>query len=241
MPINPIASTTEGLLSKAPPIIPLEPDPPPLDSSDWPKYMVDAYHYFTEETVDGTSTAHPRNWGDTWLECVREFVGFQWHAGFPDGGPSFPPATEVRPSEIGVWMKNRRVWRDVELADQVKFSQQWWAWWSSLQPDSRSGDDKPTIDMDWAKLRKAGKNGFLLVVLSLVWWGKALGTDGGWQKAVAEVSDVLGCVKGTVPIIPERGPLIGSNAANIADGRPSKRHYEGVAIAEGSSKRRKRQ
>jgi hypothetical protein len=70
--------------------------------------MVDAYCYFTEEPgiKNSVSAAHTRDWGDEWMECLREFVEFQKCAGFPDVGPSFPPAAGLRPPEIGMWMKN---------------------------------------------------------------------------------------------------------------------------------------
>jgi hypothetical protein len=220
----------------------------PLDSSDWPQHMTDAYRYFTEETAlaDDVSTTNARNWGDQWSECLRNFVNFQWGAGFPDTGPSFPPATNLRPPEIGVWMKNRRPWKDMELADKEKFSQKWWTWWSSLQPDSRTCDDKPTIQMDWGKLSKAGKNGFLLIILSLVWWGKASNRDEGWLKAVVEVSKVLLCMRGTAGAIigvkKTAGlvPLSGSNGANTAHAVSSKRRRVGDEVVEGSTTKRQR-
>src|ERR1700683_3457289 len=60
-------------------------------------------------------------------------------------------------------------WKDVEIDDKEVFGWQWWAWWLSLQLDSWKCDDKPSTDMDWLKLQKPGKNGFLLIMLELVW------------------------------------------------------------------------
>jgi hypothetical protein len=109
--------------------------PPPIPS-DWPKHVVDAYHYLTEETaeIDGETTM--RNWGDIWFGCLQAFIAFQQCKGFPNGGQNFPPSTDVRPRKIGVWMKNGRRWKDVELVDKERFSRQWWDWWRSLQPKS---------------------------------------------------------------------------------------------------------
>ena len=220
----------------------------PLNSSDWPQHMMDAYHYFTEETAsaDDVCTTNARNWGDQWLECLRNFINFQRATGFPNTGPSFPPATNLRPPEISVWMKNWRPWKDMELANKEKFSQEWWAWWSSLQPDSRTREDEPTIQMDWGKLSKPGKNGFLLVILSLAWWGKVSNRDEGWLKAVAEVLKVLHCMRGTAGVIisvkKTAGwvPLTGSNGANTASTVSSKRRRDGDEVAEGSTAKRKR-
>jgi hypothetical protein len=95
--------------------------------------------------------------------------------------------------------------------------------------------------MDWGKLRKSGRNGFLLIILSLVWWGKASGGDEGWQKAVAEVSSVLCCMLGNPTSIsgpPGLGPLSGSSGANAAGAISSKRRREGGVT--GASKTKKR-
>jgi hypothetical protein len=197
--------------------------------------MVDAYRYLTEETalVNGETVA--RNWGDIWLGCLQAFVEFQRATGFPEGGSSFPPATDVWPCEIAMWMKGGRHWKDVELADKERFGQQWWDWWCSLQPKSRVPTDhrmfhsiSPTVDMDWSDLRKPGRNGFLLIMIVLVWWGKASNREGSWLKAVADVFEVLTCIqkasKGTAP---KNNPLCGSSAANAAGTVTSKRGCRG--------------
>jgi len=147
--------------------------------------MVAAYRYFMEVSLTDDAPPSPRNWGDEWLVCVQAYIEFQRRASFPDAGSSFPPAKGVRPPEIAVWMKNRRPWKDVEIKDTGIFSRQWWAWWLSLQPKSRicgSGADDnllPTLEMDWSQLQKPGKNGFLLMMLALVWWGQAVDRDPG--------------------------------------------------------------
>ena len=238
-----MAEALMAVPKSSPEIAPTPRDPP--DVSDWPKHMVDAYRYFTEETVviDETSTTNGRNWGEGWLDCLEGFVGFQRRACFPDVGPSFPPAAGIRPPEIGIWMKNRRLWKDVEIVDKEGFGLQWWEWWTSLQPGSRTRNDEPAVEMDWSKLQKAGKNGFLLIMLSLVWWGKASNTDERWQRAVAEVSAVLHCMlvapSDTVDKLPTHRPLSSSTAANAAGTLSSKRRREGK-VTEGASKRRKR-
>lgn len=171
-------------------------------SSDWPKHFVDAYRYlagygFTKEGDEMTTL-----WRDEWVVCLQSFVKFQEQAGFPDLGPSFPPSTDVRPSEIAVWMKNGRHWKEVVIADIEKFRQRWWAWWHSLQPESRVCDDITLIpaspDSDWSSLSKPGRNGFLLIMVSLMWWGKGSNQDGPWIHAVAEVTAVIACLNHTV-------------------------------------------
>lgn len=199
----PPANNHQGTIPSSPsrsstPTPPLEPE---YDRSKWPQHMLDAYQYFTQEAtaIDDVSTGNARSWGDQWLGCVREFVEFQRRANFPDTGPSFSPAVGVRPPEIASWMKNRRPWKDIEIEDAEVFGHQWWNWWFLLQPGTRTCDENgkqlsPAINMDWSDIEKPGKNGFLLVMMALVWWGRASNAGGGWLEAVKDVSKVLHCI-----------------------------------------------
>ena len=129
-------------------------------------------------------------------------------------------------------MKNRRPWKDVEIEDMEHFGRQWWAWWISLQPNSRICNKDtydtslPSLEMDWTLLKKPGKNGMLLIMLALVWWGKAVDRDNGWLKAVADVTVVLPCIlgvssmaSGVVNKAAKQGPLSGSGVANTKRSR----------------------
>jgi len=201
--------------------------------SDWPKHMVDAYRYLTEEPALINGETRTRNWGILWLLCLQAFVDFQQRAGFPDGGPSFPPSTSVRPREISVWMKNGRRWTDVDLDDTERFGKQWWDWWHSLQPKSRirryqSRSTSPTLEMDWSGLQKPGKNGILLVMISLVWWGSASSRDESWLAAIVDVTEVLTCMKNA------SGEMLGeSSVDNSASAVTSKRGRRGDSAATG--------
>ena len=214
--------------------------------------MVDANNYFTMETAvtDDVSVVNVRNWGDVWLSCVQNFIEFQQSAGFPDTGLSFPPATKIRPPEIGVWMKNHRLWKDVVILDKGEFGWQWWDWWISLQPGSRTCTDRnnvalPTVDMDWSNLRKPGKNSFLLIMLSLMWWGKVSDTDSEWLKAVTDVTAVLSCMHdasrtGSAINQPsKRSPLTNSTTANTASNVASKRPHGADEVEAGTSEKRR--
>ena len=216
------------------------------DTSDLPDHMVHLHAYLTREAarVDEHAGVKVREWGNVWEGCVREFVDFQRRANFPNTGPSFPPAAEVRPVQIATWMKNGRPWKDVEIDDEEVFGQQWWAWWLSLQPASRQRNDKPSSDMDWSKLQKPGRNGFQLIMLALVWWGVASNRDGEWLSVVADVKDVLQCMsefaKEPVKEAGRHGPLTRSGAANTSRLVSSKRGCEGEAMGEGPAKKKRR-
>lgn len=48
--------------------------------------------------------------------------------------------------------------------------------------------------MNWGDLRKEGRNGLLLIMMALTWWGKASETDMEWLQAVNEVSAAVSCM-----------------------------------------------
>jgi hypothetical protein len=114
----------------------------------------------------------------------------------------------VRPGEIVTWMKNHRKLVDVAIGDRVEFSEKWWAWWSTLQLDTRMRNTDGvmvalTAGMDWEKLWKPGRNGMLLVMLALTWWGSA-SNDESWEQAVVEVCAVLCCTNRSNAVRPKR-------------------------------------
>ena len=75
--------------------------------------------------------------------------------------------------------------------------------------------------MNWSCLQKPGRNRIQLLIILLVWWGKASDWDGSWLAVVVDVTDVLTWMQkaseGTlVHRTPEGNPLGGSSTANAA-------------------------
>lgn len=129
------------------------------------------------------------------------------------------------------------------LRSASAFVDDFWQWWSSLQPDDRAfnpdvpNNIRPTSEMGWTKLDKPGRNGFLLVMVQLTWWGNLLGNEAAWLRAVKDVTSVLRCLGvdesegNTLPSsIPgpavkrKTSPLASTTAANkkakVADTQP---------------------
>ncbi|KAJ7663694.1 hypothetical protein B0H14DRAFT_3539859 [Mycena olivaceomarginata] len=89
-----------------------------------------------------------------------------------------------RPGEYGDWMKEHRLMRDYPISDD--FGNELFQWWKELGPPTRwenVGDgDSQTKEPgrvqgwtgDWAKLQKRGRNGPVLLILGLAWWGQAI-------------------------------------------------------------------
>jgi len=155
-------------------------------------------------------------------------------------GGHFPAMTDNRPKEIGVWMKTRRTWMDIDIADIDMFSAAWWSWWKALQPDVRTCETAedmiaPTDDMDWRKLKKLGKNGLPLVMVTLSWWGRASSCGTGWKMAIRDVFDSITCMHRSISsqtTSPDM-PLGGLSGANVEAGRPVRERKRVPARDEG--------
>jgi hypothetical protein len=105
---------------------------------------------------------------------------------------------------VQVWLKNGRKYTNMpKLTDSDAFSLSWWVWWRSLQPECRLledgtlGQDVPDTNEAWEKVCRGGRNGFVIIVLTLSWWITAF--DGKVEDedllcAVADVTWVLGCM-----------------------------------------------
>lgn len=102
-----------------------------------------------------------------------------------------------RPAQIGKWVKAARQMNKPPSLAASTYPKQWAQWWSGLQPSWRRGDGllpSPLYVCDqgeWGPLRNCGKNGLGMVVLSLVWWGRALGKTPIWTAAVMDVARVM--------------------------------------------------
>lgn len=162
----------------------------------WPKHVADVYSFFMKTN---SKLGCEREWGVGWEECVEEYIEFQRLSGFPDEGEAYD--TVGRPAELKKWMKSHRLLKENNVG--VVFSRKYMAWWSSLQP----AQHPHTADSDWTTLRKAGKNGLLLVVLALVWWGGrgSSSRDAEWIAAVCDVTRAVRYMRISMPldVVPE--------------------------------------
>ncbi|TDL22273.1 hypothetical protein BD410DRAFT_704447, partial [Rickenella mellea] len=80
--------------------------------------------------------------------------------------------TENRPAEVKAFIKNGRDYkRDVGISKLVEYAESCRMWWriegSDPWPLTRA---RTPENETWGKIKRAGTNGFLIVVLTLVWW-----------------------------------------------------------------------
>ena len=98
--------------------------------------------------------------------------------------------------------------------------------------------------MDWTTLRKPGRNRFLLIMLSLTWWGKLSEIDNEWVLAVADVTEALRCLcQSSLEYASSPGPrkwklaALGSSGHNInvaPNKQPKQAKANALPPAEGS-------
>jgi hypothetical protein len=176
------------------------------DKSGWPQELINAFRAFERGKTWG---------GAEWASCVADFVALEQASGYPVKGDVLAPQGEknVRPEEIPTFMQRWRKWeKGVTLTSgigpastQGSFADRWWAWWMRAQPAAHvkaNGKLGPADAMpreEWVKFSKmAGKNGLLLYMGGLLWWGEAAAaaTDskmllGDWRVAVLDMACAL--------------------------------------------------
>ncbi|KAJ6517554.1 hypothetical protein DFH09DRAFT_940422 [Mycena vulgaris] len=113
-----------------------------------------------------------------------------------------------RPKAVKEWLIRARNWGMLmqlgtlgKRGQEGTFVGQWWIWWQALQPGERvffEGRLSEPDDADWSAMMKLnGKNGFLQVMATLLWWGHTANGDDPfaqleWLVAVEDVRWALG-------------------------------------------------
>ncbi|KAJ7813176.1 hypothetical protein B0H13DRAFT_2382726 [Mycena leptocephala] len=176
------------------------------ETDSWPEELQTAFAGF----------ARGKSWGgERWERCVLELVALERAWDFPGKGLlAVPNSAEDRPGEVERFMRYGRKWGSrMELASEIgpgtaknSFAGQWWNWWGVVQPESRKNGDSEMRRADevpreeWEEIgRMAGRNGVLLYVGALLWWGEAAAAAPeaeklleDWCLAVDDVAAVLG-------------------------------------------------
>ncbi|KAJ7025063.1 hypothetical protein C8F04DRAFT_1269670 [Mycena alexandri] len=153
--------------------------------------------------------------GADWVACIERLLALERAWGFRDKGLLTAPGEEKggRPKMVKEWMRYARKWEGkVDLMTRKvgprgvegSFAAQWWRWWGSVQPAERKGapDGSLTrLELEasaWEVLGKtSGRNGVLLFVGCLLWWGDAVAEEDDvslvedWKEAVSDVVWVL--------------------------------------------------
>jgi hypothetical protein len=175
------------------------------DTSEWTEEF--------RKTFEGLARA--KSWGgEQWERCVTQLIRLKKAWAFPSKGLLAAPNTsEARPGEVEKFMRYGRKWASpMELASEIgpravstSFADRWWTWWDLVQPQARKQEDgewkraEEIPSSEWAEVGKMpGRNGMLLYVGGLLWWGEAAAAAEDaesllqdWRCAVEDVAAVL--------------------------------------------------
>jgi hypothetical protein len=104
-----------------------------------------------------------------------------------------------RPKQVAWWIARHRRYSLVPAIENVgAYGRDWTLWWNALQPEWRQNvgregglpREEYQPSNDWACLQRSGRNGLLMVMIALAWWGQAkIGND--WLAAVRDVKRVM--------------------------------------------------
>ncbi|KAI0716930.1 hypothetical protein C8Q76DRAFT_616890, partial [Earliella scabrosa] len=150
-----------------------------------PGWLRDAYDHMKSKTCGAQFDRALALW--TELERM-----YRWQT------PTKSLGAKNRPEAIGRWLRvDRRVLaKTPNMPNEAEYADMWWSWWGGLQPGWRirgpSGRPCTGGEGPWDELSVPGKNGMLIVLLSLLWWhGIMSETRGDWEAAVRDVVWVL--------------------------------------------------
>lgn len=111
------------------------------------------------------------------------------------------------PDQIKWWIARKRSYDLLpSIPDIHQFGKAWLQWWAALQPPWRKpigGSALPPAvytsgDDNWGSLRVSGKNGVIILLISLVWWGRAGGSlTQDWKLAVSDLKRCLERMSGS--------------------------------------------
>ncbi|OJT12471.1 hypothetical protein TRAPUB_10979 [Trametes pubescens] len=167
----------------------LLPDVIMIDDDGWPDWLREAFDF-----MEGKQLGDDFTRALEWWSVVERTYDFETSAkGLP---------TEHRPPEVQHWLRvNRRVLKKPPvIKNEDTYCSAWWRWWSAMQPEWRVRDShgRPVAGGhgDWEVLKKPGKNGFLIVLLTLVWWREcaSVSTMADCSAAISDVSWVISAI-----------------------------------------------
>ncbi|TFK80228.1 hypothetical protein K466DRAFT_504261 [Polyporus arcularius HHB13444] len=156
-----------------------------VDDNGWPQWVRQCFDFMEAKQL-GSVFMRALEW---WTVLERSY---NW-----ENGKGLSVAH--RPEEVTEWLKvlRRNTAKSPSIKDEVAYAEKWWRWWGGLQPSwrPRGADGRPVVggEGDWADLKKPGKNGLLIVLLTLTWWDDAAtdATRSQWHAAVEDVSWVI--------------------------------------------------
>ncbi|PPQ79593.1 hypothetical protein CVT24_010043 [Panaeolus cyanescens] len=136
--------------------------------------------------------------GSEWVKLVEKWAEFEVKLNHAEM-ERLP--CDHRPNEVAQWVKRARdTWYPTSI-DAAQYAASFDQWWATLQPDWRLEDgeiQRHLVEGDWSDLRRSGKNGLIVVVAALFFWGLHAWNDETmralWLDAVRDCDTVISCL-----------------------------------------------
>ncbi|KAJ7318376.1 hypothetical protein DFH08DRAFT_655029, partial [Mycena albidolilacea] len=133
------------------------------------------------------------DFGTSWSELVGVWYSREESKGFVAPVSHLRHPAKLRPAQVGAWVQRARTGTPT-IPDVERFAAAWAAWWQDINPVWR----KTTLPMPrteagpWTSMDYPGPNGFLNVLMCLMWWRERVeNAPGAWKEAVEDVMWVL--------------------------------------------------
>ncbi|KAF8131313.1 hypothetical protein K438DRAFT_1788307 [Mycena galopus ATCC 62051] len=132
-----------------------------IDCSEWPESLVHAHAYLAE-----------KKWGPDWTALLNALVRHEWSLHFCDDDGKLPELRS-RPQEFADWMKQHRVMKDYTIGKD--FGAKLYEWWKGEEEPGKKNVSQNVDNFEsWSMLRSRGRNGPVLLILGLAWWGQTI-------------------------------------------------------------------
>ncbi|CDO70036.1 hypothetical protein BN946_scf184551.g4 [Trametes cinnabarina] len=157
-----------------------------LDKDGWPSWLREAFDYMENQQL-----------GKDFMRAVEWWTVLERAHGLETSSRGL--GTTHHPPEVHHWLRVQRCVLDKPLVidDEAAYCLSWWKWWAGVQPDwhERNVNGRPVTGGtgDWDALDVPGRNGMLIVLLSLVWWRAAASSEtlNDWNMAVMDILYVV--------------------------------------------------
>ncbi|TDL13268.1 hypothetical protein BD410DRAFT_810697, partial [Rickenella mellea] len=126
---------------------------------------------------EGFANMAVKNYSTEWISTLQVWAGIEQ---LGDGTGNKYHTTTNRTEWVSWWIKRRRTTNPPPIVDVPEYIKQWDDWWTEVTADQEG-------------LFRLGKNGFINILMTLVWW-RDVGKGNellGWDAALAKVKAVM--------------------------------------------------
>ncbi|KAK7000632.1 hypothetical protein R3P38DRAFT_2797323 [Favolaschia claudopus] len=145
-------------------------------------------------TKGGRQLARGKDFGPLWETVTSLWASREEKHGFQSPVRAKGLSAKQRPSQIGWWINRART-GNPPISNVAEYGEEVVAWWHALNPSFRKNANSEVLAKttgDWASMDFFGSNGYLSVLVALLWWRENLESESKeWAAVVEDVSWVF--------------------------------------------------